>query len=349
MHLFQINLTDKSLHRIGESTLAEHGFTEPRDLEAWLLNHDSEILNRKMRWIMRQDHLTTDQRSDLIGVDESGELVICELKQGTVVQAALTQALGYAAEYSQMDIEALSRKLLDHSQKGHIKDVAPKTPEEAKQLINAAITENEPGVETLVNESQAIILVGENFEADVLSVADYLNSSSDSDDLKFVIECWRYQLFNIGGGQFQIGFEQVLPPPSVREQVAARREESRSRKYARDPNRVAFMAKFMQAANSTGDLVASRSRGSSYFCKLVYKAVPERQFSFSLYGDHPKIGLPPSVDKSLLDIDLRDKVHQEGDQFVIELDQHMSSNLFEPSDVVAKISDIVKRVANAGA
>jgi hypothetical protein len=43
MQLFRINADRKTLDKIVGSTLSAHGFNEPRDLEAWIINYDKDI------------------------------------------------------------------------------------------------------------------------------------------------------------------------------------------------------------------------------------------------------------------------------------------------------------------
>src|SRR3990170_3151280 len=265
MQLFQIDSAKKILTKVVGSTLAAHGFTEPRDLEAWIVNYNKEIFGRDILWITRQDFLNSEQRSDLIGIDSTGNLIVCELKQGTLTESAIIQALGYASEYAKYDRDDLADRLLAHVKKGHISGLTLNTIEDARQAVYAKISgDKSANSEVPINESQVVLLVGEAFSPNVLSIVDYLNNSSDA--LSYLIECWRYQLFPLAADQFQLAFEQILPPPNIREEIAQKREEIRSRKYARDPKRIAFMGWLISQLNSSNDFEAWRNPGASYYC-----------------------------------------------------------------------------------
>ena len=47
---------------------------ETSDLETWLASADARLFGRKVLWIARQDRASDEQRSDLIGVDQTGDL-----------------------------------------------------------------------------------------------------------------------------------------------------------------------------------------------------------------------------------------------------------------------------------
>lgn len=81
--LFVLDPQKKSLALLEQATMTTEGFHEPRDLETWLssLGPDTQMLGRKILWVSRQDRTTDDQRSDLIGIADDGDLVVAELKR----------------------------------------------------------------------------------------------------------------------------------------------------------------------------------------------------------------------------------------------------------------------------
>lgn len=342
MELFRINSDKKKLEKIPSTTLSSHGFTEPKDLESWIAENDAEIFGARILWISRQDYPTPDQRSDLIGVDEAGELVICELKQGIVSTPAITQALGYAAEYSKLNIDDLAQKLVLHIQKGHGNQLKASTFEEAKQAISSVVIRDNPSSETPVNETQRIILIGEGFDPNVLSISDYLNNASESSC--YLIECWRCTLFALENSQFQLAFEQILPPPSIREQIAELREANRARKYARDQNRIAFMYWFMAALRDGGTHEARRSPGASYSCNVIGKGKENNQYTFSIHTDHPRLGFPNDIASDKLPPDLANKIVTEGNIRYIEFVQYECVNLSQDRSIISAITDVVDKM-----
>ncbi len=297
MHLFKIEEETKSLKKIEVANLASQGFNEPRDLESWVMKYDKDIFARNVIWIAKQDYLNSEQRSDLIGVDNNGDLIVCELKQGEVSEAAVIQALGYTSEYSKYDMQGLSEKFLSHVRSGHI-EANVTTTEDAIKLINSSIK-----AETKVNESQIIILVGEDFSPTALSIVEYLNNSSEA--LLYIIECWRYQLFPVSHGHYQIAFEQILPPPNIRAQIAAKREEIRDRKYSRDPNKIDFMNLLMAQLRLKSKWHISRRPGASYLFNIAINDQAEEVFELNVYDSYPKLSLPSAFPlEKLEDVDL---------------------------------------------
>ncbi|HKZ40425.1 MAG TPA: hypothetical protein VJ044_05645, partial [Candidatus Hodarchaeales archaeon] len=274
-------------------------------------------------------------------------LIVCELKQGTVTESAIIQALGYASEYAKYDRDDLADRLLAHVKKGHISGLTLNTIEDARQAVYAKISgDKSANSEVPINESQVVLLVGEAFSPNVLSIVDYLNNSSDA--LSYLIECWRYQLFPLAADQFQLAFEQILPPPNIREEIAQKREEIRSRKYARDPKRIAFMGWLISQLNGSNDFEAWRNPGASYYCNIIKKTHDDKEFVFDIYGEHPTLTLPTSAQSDKLPNDLKSKVITRNNRLVIELADVNSNALEANPPLLDRIKQTIITVIGAG-
>src|SRR5579862_8193693 len=107
----------KKLSLLNRKSMSELGFTEPGDLEAWLASCKDRLFAREILWLARQDSPSDDQRSDIVGLADNGDLVVTELKRGMASESALTQVLGYAAEYKLRTPSQLAELYFEHSQK----------------------------------------------------------------------------------------------------------------------------------------------------------------------------------------------------------------------------------------
>ena len=264
---------------------------EPYDLELWLASAGDGLFDRQVLWIARQDRPSDEQRSDLIGVDRLGNILIVELKRGIVAEDAVTQAFAYAAEYSEKSAPELAALFAAHSEKTTATGLVTRASslEDAQKRLNTHV-----GEDTEVNESQVILLVGEDFTAKTLGVCDYLNRSSG--EASFSIECWRYAVFASEMGRNHFLLEQVLPPPNVHQAIEEKREASKARKYARDPARVEFMRRLLAYLSTNTQVTAWRSRGQSYECRIKNNAwVKDFEVWFSVYKNRPHLYLPAEL------------------------------------------------------
>jgi len=287
--IFSLDVQQKRLTHLQPKSLADVGLSEPYDLEAWLASTSEGLFARNIMWLARQDRLSGEQRSDLVGVDELGNLVIAELKRGVVAEDAVTQALSYAAEYASKSAADLAEMFAAHSQKEGATGLVSKTgsQDDAGARLSQHVGDQE------VNESQILLLVGEDFTAKALAICDYLNGASE--EPSFSVECWRYGLFQTVEGANYFVLEQILPPPSIRQEIEEKREASKTRKYARDPMRMEFMWKLIQYL-SDKKVTASRKPGQSYECRIkntMWAADYDVRFSF--HDRHPRLILPDSL------------------------------------------------------
>lgn len=237
--IFFLNTEGKSLRPLAQRTMEDLGLTETRDLETWLASCDesAQLFRRKILWLARQDRVSDDQRTDLVGVADNGDLIIAELKRGTLNEDAVTQALGYAGEYATKTLDELLDLFVKHS--------SSKPPQEGLVMAVTSIEdvqnrlEKHAGSDTEINENQVILLVGEGFSPKALTICDYLNSSSG--EASFLLECWQYMIVEDEDSRRYFVLEQIIPPPSMRDVIEEKREAAKHKKRLRDPVRMAFM------------------------------------------------------------------------------------------------------------
>jgi len=323
--IFAIDVEQKRLTCLQPKSLADVGLSEPYDLEAWLASVSEGLFGRNILWLARQDCPSNEQRSDLVGVDELGNLVIAELKRGVVVEDAVTQSLFYAAEYASKSAADLAEMFAEHSQKAGTTGLLSKagSPDDAGARLSKHVSDRE------VNESQILLLVGEDFAAKALAICDYLNGASE--EPSFSVECWRYGLFQTADGVNYFVLEQILPPPSIREEIEEKREASKGRKYARDPVRMAFMSQLIGYLSGKS-VTASRKPGQSYECRITNTEwATNHDVRFSIHSQRPRLILPDGLNfqGSPASYGLKEGRHWDGHQMLEFADVDAGSAKFD--------------------
>jgi len=305
MDLFEAKMADHSLSLLKPTSLEAMGATEPRDLEALLANAPS-IFGREILWITRQGTTESGDRSDLTGIDASGNLVVAELKRGEVYESAVTQALRYASVYAGYDKERLAEEYFKHSAKGGssklFKTVA--SEDEALNAIDALVGKAE---EKPVNDAQTVLLVGERFSAECLRLCDYLTRVSDGTSIS--LECWEVHLW-LKGAELLFGLDKAFPPRSTEEEIREKVSIARSRKWANNTKIINFArwveSKLYEKLLDSGRIVRARRQYKKYGCYLSRSDWSEIWLLLDLSigwpvlivpGDFEKHGeLPPDVE-----------------------------------------------------
>ena len=310
--IFTIDVGQKRLTRLQSKSLAEVGLSEPYDLEAWLASASEGLFGRQILWLARQDRPSGEQRSDLVGVDKLGNLVITELKRGEVAEDAVTQALSYAAEYAGKSATDLAVMFAAHSQKAGTTGLIVKaiSPEDAGVRLSNHVGDRE------INEGQILLLVGEDFSSKALAVCDYLNGASE--ESSFSIECWRYGLFQAATGANYFVLEQILPPPSIRQEIEEKREASKDRKHARDPVRMDFMRQLLLYLDNK-QVSAERNPGQSYECRIKNKEwSSDNNVRFSIHNKNPWLIFPDNLvfQGNLATFELQKRPSSDGNQIL---------------------------------
>jgi hypothetical protein len=101
-----------------------------------------------------------------------------------VEQDAITQALGYTAEYKEKSAEDLENLFFDQGTKAGSSGLLVKAGslDDAKKRLAEHLE-----AEAEVNEAQVVIIFGEQFSANALAICDYLNGVLQPDLCSF--EC----------------------------------------------------------------------------------------------------------------------------------------------------------------
>jgi len=144
------------------STLAAEGRTEPYDLEPWL-ESNPEIIGAGIAIIGRQVS-TKSGAIDLLGIDQSGNAVIIELKRDRVPREALAQAVDYASEVASWSIEKFS-------------EICSEKRDTSLEEYLGEVFED-VDVESLnINDTQRIILVGFSMESSLERMIEWLSNN----------------------------------------------------------------------------------------------------------------------------------------------------------------------------
>jgi hypothetical protein len=348
--LFVLDPQKKSLALLHQASMATEGFQEPRDLESWLssLGPDTRMFGRKILWVSRQDRTTDEQRSDLIGIADDGDLVVAELKRGQPTDHAITQALSYAAVYSSKTPDELAAIFLTHSAKvsenrSLIGTVA--TMEEAQSKISGLIG-NQSDEPIPVNGAQTVLLVAEDFTPSALKTCDYLNQALTSGGL-LIIECWRYRLYKDAAGKYLFAIEKVLPVLELSDEIESSREKARESKWLRDPIRLGFVGSLKDYLNSLDGIKATRKRGQSYEFDVRLTGWPEGS-SVTVYAHNegpPRLilsdpsGMPPALPQNT-----KASTHWNGAS-TIELLNMDAKSLSFSAEIGGSIVDILRSLA----
>ena len=171
--LYRIHPESKTLQSVQEVNFSDHNFKERYDIQEWIEESPS-ILGEKLLIVAKEKTYFdgTNERPDLVAIDEDGNIVIIELKRDDSGSDVHWQAIKYASYWSRFSVhdvlEVYADYLTVHRQKEGSEEV---DSEYAKQEIIDFI--NQDTVEN-VNKRQRIILVSHRYSKEAISAVDWL-------------------------------------------------------------------------------------------------------------------------------------------------------------------------------
>ncbi len=146
------------------TTLADNGRKEKDDLERWLKTNP-KILGEDIL-IIGEQVWTKSGPLDYIGIDNNGNLVIVELKRDKLAREVLAQAIDYASDVANWDIDKINEICLKYSDNS----------------LEDYLTDNFENIEIdelTINNAQRLLLVGFSIDEALSRMIEWLSSKYD--------------------------------------------------------------------------------------------------------------------------------------------------------------------------
>ncbi|MGC9319764.1 MAG: hypothetical protein ACP5KN_17155 [Armatimonadota bacterium] len=200
---------DGDLTRVNCS-MSDAGLNEPDDLEVWIRKRP-ELLGEGLLLIGEQVPAGRTEDShgyvDFLALDEDGSVVVVELKRGEIGRSALGQAIDYASDVAEWDLDKLDEVYREyvtrHPQYG--------MPDSLDDAISEAFGEIE--IETLsINDSQRILMVGTGVTAALERMVEWL-----SENFGVTINAVLFTCAQTAGGDTVLAKTTVIPEEIERE------------------------------------------------------------------------------------------------------------------------------------
>ena len=170
--LFRINPENRESEKITEVEFSHLGFQERRDIQEWvaanpgILGEELLIIGKEFSGFDR-----TNERLDLLAVDEDGKLVVIELKRDHSGSDAHWQAIKYASYLHRARHEDIIRMFADYA------DISE--TEAVDELLQHLGADDLNGL----NNDQRIILASHRFAPEVTSASLWLNEKTPDEDM----------------------------------------------------------------------------------------------------------------------------------------------------------------------
>lgn len=204
------------------TTLAMAGLKEREHLQEWVLGNPAILGSGVLvvtcefdRWVSKVG--AEHDRLDVLGIDETGHLVVAELKRDAAPDTVVMQALKYAAMASRFDLDLLADAYADFQRKTGGESL---TAEEAADRLQVH-TDYQVNSETL--RAPRVVLIAGSFPANVTATTVWLT------EMGLDITLVRVQAYN-AGTEIVVTVSQHYPPPDVEDFTVAPARASRKTK-----------------------------------------------------------------------------------------------------------------------
>lgn len=206
--MLKIDRSNKVFVRVDNSSLGVAGLRERYDLQQMIARAPEaffaeigETLLLLGQEIKPSD--VVDDRIDLLALDESGTVVVIELKRGSN-KLQLLQSVSYAAMVSNWS----HQRLIEARQ-----NYAGGSAEDAEESIEQFLKED---IEA-INQRQRMILIAEDFDFAVLATAEWMFEKYEID-----VRCFKLVL-TVDGPNEYVGCVRIFPQSDLAQEASSRR------------------------------------------------------------------------------------------------------------------------------
>ncbi len=194
-------LEDGDIDPLKSTRLSDEGFHE-RDLQEWIIERPAELLKGEFLLIGREVTVKgLGDAIDLLAIDPDGNLVVIELKRGSLKDPVDFQSLKYAAYTAHWDYDHLKHQFETfRSAAGrHLFDSDTPFQDELDEFCNE---------EYSINQDQRIVLVGEDIRDRLHLIVRWL-ADRDVDVTVITVELLT------DGERYFLDTEQAIPVPET--------------------------------------------------------------------------------------------------------------------------------------
>lgn len=215
--MYQINQTTNRINKLEQKSFSELGFRERDHLQEWVA-YCPNALGEELLIIQKEFNGfdDTNERLDLLALDENGDLVIIENKLDDSGRDVVWQALKYASycsTFTKLQIAEIFQQYLDKYE--------PANTQDAQSLICEFLNKEDFADVTLnTGNEQRIILIAANFRKEVTSTALWLLGHN------IRLQCFRATPFALNE-ELLLNLEQIIPTPEVEDYMIRASEKEK--------------------------------------------------------------------------------------------------------------------------
>ena len=275
--LFRLEQSKSKLQGLKEVDFSDLDVKERQDIQEWVAANPS-ILGENLLFVSKEfsGFDLTNERPDLVAVDNGGHLVVVELKRDDSGTDVHWQAIKYAGYLSQASADDIVEMLAKHE------DIEE---EQAARRLREHVGSDD--ALELLNNDQRIILVSHRFPREVTSAALWLNEKAarplvtcvtltpyaGDDETLHVLASTIIPVPGDAGLRIGIGARQANERQRVRSEIKSRNQQDRVTEFLR---RVAESAKERVSDEVRPDKTSRWAGGNSYsrYYQLWYSREP---------------------------------------------------------------------------
>jgi hypothetical protein len=249
--MYRLNKDENTLEELAETTFFENNIKERQHIEEWL-RKNPEVMGEDLLIIgHKYDKFEVNERLDLLAIDNDGNIVVIEVKRDVTGGNVDFQALKYASYCSRLNPNDILEIFTDYINRHGLGLDA------VDELMTFLNVEDEETLNTVLNSSQRIIIIGKDIDKRILSVCTWLYEKNIN------IKCITIKPYNYNG-EIIVDLNQIIPPYKLEDYYINKKAVTTGNKINLDTDIVELLKAVTTDINAHTDYKVSYAGKKSY-------------------------------------------------------------------------------------
>ena len=265
--MYKINIQENTLEKVKRTSYKENNIMERDNIQEWI-RKDPSILGEELIIIAHEyDKFEVNERLDLLAIDKEGNLVVIEVKRDNTGGSVDFQSLKYCSYCSTLTPNQIVEMYEEYLEKFNI-DENP-----IENIMNFLEVELEDMLNSLLNTSQRIVIIGGEIDKRILSSAAWL--SKNNIDIKCItIEPY----LTDDGNEILIDVNQVIPVYDINDYFINKKNIDKSKGKLVQPDDI------IEFFNAITSMATSKGHKGYYNARKPYMKIYSEVDSKIVFG-----------------------------------------------------------------
>lgn len=264
--MYKLNIQENTLEKVKRTSYKDNNIMERDNIQEWI-RKDPSILGEELIIIAYEyDKFEVNERLDLLAVDKEGSLVVIEVKRDNTGGSVDFQSLKYCSYCSTLTPNQIIEVYEEYLEKFKINENS------IENIMSFLEVDSEDILNSLLNTSQRIIIIGGEIDKRILSSAAWLSKNNID------IKCIAIEPYLTDDEEILIDVNQIIPVYDINDYFINKKNIDKSKGKLVQPDDI------IEFFNAITSMAISKGHKAYYNARKPYMKIYSEVDSKIVFG-----------------------------------------------------------------